>query len=60
MSITTYIQETRAEFKHVKWPTRAQAVSYTLLVIGISVLVSVFLFGFDLGFIKILGLLITR
>lgn len=37
MKIAEYIKETRGEMKHVNWPSRSQAVNYTLLVIGISV-----------------------
>jgi len=59
MSITSYLKETRAEFKHVNWPTRSQAIAYTIAVIVISVLVAYFLGGFDslfqFGLSKILG-----
>lgn len=37
MKLTEYIRDTRGEMKHVNWPTRKQAVNYTLLVIGISI-----------------------
>jgi preprotein translocase subunit SecE len=36
MKLVEYIKETRAEMKHVTWPTRKQAVNYTFLVIGVS------------------------
>lgn len=59
MSITSYIKETRAEFKHVKWPTRNQAISYTIAVVLISLVVAYFLGGLDslfqLGLSKLLG-----
>ena len=59
MGITTYIKETRAEFKHVVWPTRKQAIAYTVAVIVISVLVAYFLGAFDslfqFGLGKLLG-----
>ena len=35
--LTNYIKETRVEMKSVNWPTRKQAVNYTLLVIGASI-----------------------
>ena len=60
MSITNYIKETKAEFKHVVWPTRKQAIAYTIAVIVISVLVAYLLGGFDslfqFGLRKLLGL----
>ena len=47
MKVADYIKETRTEMKHVNWPTRKQAVAFTLIVVGISVGVSVFLGLFD-------------
>jgi len=43
MKIVEYIKETKGEMKHVTWPTRKQAVNYTLLVIGFSVAVAILL-----------------
>lgn len=60
MGITQYIKETRAEFKHVNWPTKRQAIGYTVAVIVISIATAYFLGAFDLlfrvGLSKILGL----
>jgi len=60
MGITNYVKETRAEFRHVKWPTRKQAIAYTVAVIVISVAVAYFLGAFDylftLGIRSLLGL----
>jgi preprotein translocase subunit SecE len=47
MKIVEYIKETRAEMKHVNWPTRKQAINFTLAVILISVVVSAILGLFD-------------
>jgi preprotein translocase subunit SecE len=58
MSITSYIKETRGEFKHVVWPTRRQAIAYTVAVIVISVLAAYFLGAFDALFQFILGKLL--
>lgn len=46
MKVVDYLKETRAEMKHVNWPTRKQAIVYTTVVIAISV-----------GFAAFLGLL---
>ena len=55
-----YIKDTWGEMKHVSWPTKKQAVAYTLLVIVISVLVALFLGLADFSFSKILGAIIVR
>ncbi len=59
MALTNYIKETRAEMKHVNWPTRKQAIAYTIAVIAISVLIAYFLGAFDslftFGLGKLLG-----
>ena len=31
-----YLKDTRAELRHVAWPTQTQTIVYTLLVAGIS------------------------
>ena len=41
--------------KSVNWPTRKQAVNYTLLVIGASIGVAIFLGAFDMLFAYLLG-----
>ena len=41
--ITTYVQESIAEMKKVTWPTKKETYNYTLLVIGISIAVALFL-----------------
>ncbi len=60
MSIVSYIKETRAEFKHVNWPTKSQAIGYSVAVILISLVLAYFLgaldFVFARGLSAILGL----
>lgn len=57
MKITEYIKETRAEMVHVTWPTRKQAIAYSVLVVLISVGIAAFLGLFDYIFSKLLTLL---
>ncbi len=45
MSLITYLKDTKGELSHVSWPTRNQAIAFTLVVVIISVFVS-FLLGF--------------
>ena len=47
-----YIRDTSAEMKQVRWPTQRQAAFYTVLVIAISVLVSLFTSAFDFVFLR--------
>lgn len=58
MKVTEYVQETKAELKQVNWPTRKQAVTFTVVVIIISVVTAFFLGFFDylfqLGLSKII------
>jgi len=58
MKITEYIKETKGEMAHVSWPSRKQAISYAVLVIAVSILVSFFLGVFDFIFSRLLTLFI--
>ncbi len=60
MALGNYIKETRAELKHVVWPTRSQAIAFTVIVIVISLGLSFFLGLFDKIFSEALKLIITR
>ena len=58
MKLIEYIKDTRAEMAHVTWPTRKQAISYSLVVVVVSV-VTAFLLAFsDYIFSKLLTLLV--
>lgn len=54
-----YLKDTYAELKHVSWPTQTQSVVYTALVIGISLLVSLYVGLFDAIFARGLDWFIT-
>ncbi len=58
MRITEYIKETRAELKHVAWPTRRQAIVFTVVVIAISLITAAYLGAFDYVFTSLLKLVI--
>jgi preprotein translocase SecE subunit len=49
-----YIQDTRAELRHVAWPTQRQAIIYTTLVVGVSAIVAAFVGAFDYLFTQAL------
>lgn len=49
-SFIQYLRDVRSELTHVSWPTTAQAIGYTGLVILIVVLVAVILGAADAVF----------
>ena len=57
MRITDYVKQTQAEMSHVNWPSRQQTVTFTVLVIVVSVLTAVLLGISDFVFSKLLSLL---
>jgi len=54
----TFFKQSYSELKKVTWPTRKDVVRGTLLVIGASLFVAVFLGAFDYGFLKLIELII--
>lgn len=58
MNLITYLKETRAELRHVTWPTRQQTINYTVIVVAISVVTGLFLGLLDFGFSRILSLFV--
>jgi preprotein translocase subunit SecE len=53
--IINFLKEVRLEMKKVNWPTRQETIRKTLIVIGISVAVAVFLGGLDFIFTTLLN-----
>jgi len=45
--VVEFVKETRAELRHVAWPSRQQTMRATALVIGISLFVALLLGLFD-------------
>lgn len=54
----TYLRDTRAEMKHVSWPTQRQALIYSLLVIAVSAFTALYIGVFDRVFTTLLNYLI--
>lgn len=50
MSLINYLKDTKAEMKHVSWPTQNQVINFTLLVLGLSLGVGILLGAFDIIF----------
>ena len=53
--ITTFFKEVKMEMKKVNWLTKRETIRYTLIVIGISVAVAIYLGGLDFIFTTILN-----
>ncbi|MEK9176990.1 MAG: preprotein translocase subunit SecE [Patescibacteria group bacterium] len=51
-----YLKAVRAELTHVSWPSRSQAVGYTVLVIAISLVTAGLLGAFDFVFTYLIEL----
>ena len=49
-----FLNETRAEMKHVVWPTRRKALLYALVVVIFSLALGYMLWGFDTIFQSLL------
>ena len=58
MSIFSYIKETKGEISHVNWPSKRQALVFSVVVVVVSIVTSLFLGFFDLILSKILNLVI--
>ena len=52
--LTSYLKESKDEMKKVVWPTRQQTIRYTLMVLGVTVVVAAFLSTLDYIFTYIL------
>jgi len=50
--LASYIKASILEMKKVTWPSKKETVDYTVLVIGVSLAVSVFLGSLDFIFQK--------
>lgn len=58
--ILTFLKEVRLEVKKVNWPTRQQTIKYTLIVLGVSFGVAIFLGVFDFFFATFINKLINK
>jgi len=58
--LVTYLREAREELRKVSWPRWPETRNNTLLVVGISLFVAVFLGLLDLGLNFVLQLVLNR
>lgn len=52
--LVKYLREARAEMRKVTWPTREEAINLTSIVLVVTVLMSLFLWGLDVVFDSIM------
>ncbi len=52
--IKSFFGEVRQETKKISWSTRKETIKYTLIVVGVSVVVAAFLGGLDFFLQRIL------
>ncbi|MDP2812471.1 MAG: preprotein translocase subunit SecE [bacterium] len=57
--ITNYLKGAREELAKVVWPSRETTINHTLVVIGVSVFVALFLGLIDMILSKVLELIIS-
>ncbi len=48
-----YLKEVRSELKKVNWPTQQELRTYTIVVFGMTTIVTLFVFALDWGFNKL-------
>lgn len=57
--VSRFLRDARAELRKVNWPNRKELTTYTIVVIAITAIVSVFIGVVDFVFSQIFGLLGT-
>jgi preprotein translocase subunit SecE len=55
----SYLRDVRSELRKTVWPTREEATKLTLVVIGLSVIVGLYLGLLDLVFSELVKLFLT-
>jgi preprotein translocase subunit SecE len=58
--IITFLKGVWLEARKVNWPTKKEVLRYTLLVIGVSFVLAVFLGGVDFLFTTLLNRVIVK
>lgn len=55
-----FLKEVKAELTKVVWPTRLEIIKLTLVVIGVSVTIGLYIGGLDIIFTKLTDVLVKR
>lgn len=58
-SILTYLQDSVAELRQVRWPTRAQAIRLSIIVLAFTFVCTIILGAIDFGLSTLLKEILT-
>ena len=53
--LSSFLKEVRLEMKKVNWPARKETIKYTLIIVGVSLVVAAFLGGLDFLFSSLIN-----
>ncbi len=56
--LKSYLKGVKAEYRKVVWPTKKELLNYTVVVISLSAITALIVWGMDLGLRKILSFII--
>ncbi|MBT4119337.1 MAG: preprotein translocase subunit SecE [Candidatus Peribacter sp.] len=59
MNIGTYINEAVIELRHVRWPTRQQAIRLSIITIGFTTAVAISFGGIDYALNQVVKVLLS-
>ncbi|MBI4058344.1 preprotein translocase subunit SecE [Candidatus Gottesmanbacteria bacterium] len=60
LSPVLFLRQARSELSKVVWPTRTEAIRLTLVVLGVSIAIGIYIGTLDIFFVKLTELIITR
>ena len=55
-----FFKEVRSELERVTWPTKAETIRLTAIVVGLSIAVALYIATFDYIFTKAIGALLNN
>ena len=55
-----FLKDVKIELAKVSWPTKEQTIKYSLVVVGASLILSLFLGGLDAGFVYLLNKALSK
>ena len=58
--VLSFFKEVQAELKKVVWPSRRQVIKLTGIVVGVSVSIAFYISVLDLGFTKLVDLIVIK
>ena len=58
MNIVMYLKEVKTELTKISWPSREDSIRMTLVVLGVSLGVGLYIGGLDYVFTSILGIIL--